>query len=389
MTPRTPPIYGPETWKIIRGETLVHWDRWFLVVLMTDFEDDWDALKASIKERCGSSYGGHDDVERKMGHLIDLHARLERSRIAPEDCLDEGSFDRKILHKARRKLFEQEVYERRAQTEAMGNTPRRSLRDRALRGHWNAFPVSPEPYEVTFSIEIEDRDFNSKSATFGLVKGLDRLLDEEDERCPDTASRLACYRGFLTAIMQAGDHLDDSFGAVGDLFQKRLPAYIGLPWRETGLTPDVYYRDFLEFAVWDNYALTDRRLGPFFRSVKTECLELVEDILIEQERELRAFSLDFPSLEFYAEEALDLLAELYVAKRRCERFVTAAANMGSEKWERITRMAESALKQGRKDLALAVFAAADQPGFHRDYLRQQCLKLTGQLPPERTLHLAP
>lgn len=386
MAPRTPPIYGPEAWKTIHGESFVHWDRWFLVVLMCDFEGDWDALKAAIKDRCARSYGGHDDVERKMSHLIELRAGLVRLKIAPEDCLDEESLDRKVLYKARHKLLQQEAYERRAQTEAMRNTPRRFLRARALRGHWAMFPVSPEPYEATFASEIEDRDFYPKNSTFGLIKHLKRLLDQEDGRCPDAASRLACYRGFLTAVMQAMDHLDDSLGAVGDLFQERLPTYIGLPWKETDIAPDVYYRDFLEFAVWDNYALTDRRLGPFFRSIQKECFGLVEDILIEQERELRAFSGDFPSLKFYAEEALDLLAELYVAKRRYERFVAAAAKMGSEKWERITTMAECALKHGRKDLALAVFAAADQPGFHRDYLRRQCMKLTGQPPPERALH---
>ena len=124
-------------------------------------------------------------------------------------------------------------------------------------------------------------------------------------------------------------------------------------------------------------------------SVTKDRFGLAEEILIAQERELRALSQDFPSLVFYAEEALDLLAELYVAKRRYERFVAAAAQIGSGNWQRITTMVEAALKQDRKDLALAVFAAADQPGFHRDYLRQQCMKLTGQPPSERALHLAP
>ncbi len=62
MASRTPPIYGPEKWKTTRTETLVHWDRWFLAVLETDFGGDWDALKAAVKERCGRSYGPHDDV---------------------------------------------------------------------------------------------------------------------------------------------------------------------------------------------------------------------------------------------------------------------------------------------------------------------------------------
>ncbi|MQB00253.1 MAG: hypothetical protein GEU78_08170 [Actinobacteria bacterium] len=389
MKSRIPPIYGPEPWKTVGAETFVHWDRWFLAVLETDVGGDWDALKQLIKERCARSYGHHDDVERKMSHLNELRARLERQQLAPEDCLDETSLDRKVLYKARRKLFDQEAYEGRAQTEAMRNTAPRLLRARALRGHWDAFPVSPEPYESVFAGELEERDFYPKGSTFGFVRRLERLLADEDRRCPDAASRLACYRGFLTALMQAMDHLDDSYGAVGDLFQEHLPTYIGLPWEDTGITPEAYYVDFIVFAVWDNYALTDQRLGAFFRSITKERFDLAEEILLTQEKQLRTLSQDFPSLEFYAEEALDLLAELYVAKRRYDRFVPAAARMGSEKWERITTMAELALAEGRRDLALAVFAAADQPGFHRDYLRQQCVKLTGQLPPERAIHSVP
>lgn len=389
MKSRTPPIYGPEKWKTIGAETFVHWDRWFLAVLTTDFGGDWTALKEAVKERCARSYGHHDDVERKMSHLNELRDRLERQELAPEDCLDEESLDRKVLYKARRKLFDQEAYEGRAQTESMRNTPARLLRAQALRGHWDAFPISPEPYEAAFASELEERDFYPKNSTFGLVRGLERLLDEEDGQCPDAASRLACYRGFLTAVLHAMDHLDDCFGVVGDLFRERLTTYICLPWEDTGITPEAYYQDFLEFAVWDSYALTDRRLDRFFRSITKERFALVEGILIAQERELRALSQDFPSLEFFAEEALDLLAELYVTKRRFEHFVAAAARMGSERWERITMMAEAALARGRRDLALAVFAAADQPGFHRDYLRQQCMKLTGQPPPERALHSVP
>ena len=41
-------------------------------------------------------------------------------------------------------------------------------------------------------------------------------------------------------------------------------------------------------------------------------------------------------------------------------------------------LAESALKADRHELALEVFRAADQPGMHRDYLRERCLVLTGE-----------
>lgn len=43
----------------------------------------------------------------------------------------------------------------------------------------------------------------------------------------------------------------------------------------------------------------------------------------------------------------------------------------------IVALAESAAAAGRKELAIEVFRAADQPGMHRDHLRDRCLKLTG------------
>jgi hypothetical protein len=43
----------------------------------------------------------------------------------------------------------------------------------------------------------------------------------------------------------------------------------------------------------------------------------------------------------------------------------------------IVALAESAAAAGRKELAIEVFRAADQPGMHRDHLRGRCLKLTG------------
>ena len=43
----------------------------------------------------------------------------------------------------------------------------------------------------------------------------------------------------------------------------------------------------------------------------------------------------------------------------------------------IEAMAESALRSGRRELAVAVFRAADRPGFHQEHLRQRCRVLTG------------
>ncbi|HZC99824.1 MAG TPA: hypothetical protein VFA46_06415 [Actinomycetes bacterium] len=51
----------------------------------------------------------------------------------------------------------------------------------------------------------------------------------------------------------------------------------------------------------------------------------------------------------------------------------------------IVALAQTALAGGRRDLALEVFAAANRPGLHQDYLAARCLELTGQ-PPRRHLH---
>ena len=46
----------------------------------------------------------------------------------------------------------------------------------------------------------------------------------------------------------------------------------------------------------------------------------------------------------------------------------------------IVALAQAAIKRGRHDIAREVFAAADQPGLQRDYLRQRCIELTGKPP---------
>jgi CTP:molybdopterin cytidylyltransferase MocA len=51
----------------------------------------------------------------------------------------------------------------------------------------------------------------------------------------------------------------------------------------------------------------------------------------------------------------------------------------------ILAMAEAAMNAGKRNLALSVFAAADQPGIQREHLRELCVKLTGEMPASRSL----
>lgn len=56
--------------------------------------------------------------------------------------------------------------------------------------------------------------------------------------------------------------------------------------------------------------------------------------------------------------------------------------MGSREWERITAMGVAAWSAGERELAFGVFAAANQPGEHRDYLVERCRELTRRAPPD-------
>ena len=63
------------------------------------------------------------------------------------------------------------------------------------------------------------------------------------------------------------------------------------------------------------------------------------------------------------------------------RFGPVAERLGSDHWMPIVALAQAAIKRGRQDIAREVFAAADQPGLQRDYLRQRSVELTGASPP--------
>lgn len=69
---------------------------------------------------------------------------------------------------------------------------------------------------------------------------------------------------------------------------------------------------------------------------------------------------------------------MHIAGRRYTCYVDAAGRLGSDHWVPIVALAQSALAAGRRQLAVDVFREADQPGMHREHLRQRCLTLTGE-----------
>jgi hypothetical protein len=194
----------------------------------------------------------------------------------------------------------------------------------------------------------------------------------------DPPSLLAALRASLTAVLEAADRSDDSFGAIGEFFAECLDRYLELPWQQCEIRSSDYYLDFLELATWEDYGYMPEGLGCFFDNVEPEDVEIVEMLLGDIREELIDNDLDYQ-----ADEALTLLGDLHIAKGNVDRFPEIAERMGSRQWTRIVRLAEAAADAGRADLAFEVFTAADEPGRHRDYLRDRCAAMLGRAPGRR------
>lgn len=182
----------------------------------------------------------------------------------------------------------------------------------------------------------------------------------------------ACTPAFHTAGLEFADAADDSYGNVGQARTDAWLTYLAIDWRATAIEPEVYWRDLCELRLWEPYAVDHQHENAWFRSARTADIDLIEAILLDLEEEHRNAVLDHQ-----ADDAVDALADLYLATTARARYVSAARRIGSRSWRPIVAMAESHLKARDSSGALEVFRAADQAGFHRDHLRRRCLAMTG------------
>jgi hypothetical protein len=139
---RPAPVYGPERWRTLRGVVWSYWDLWFAVVAVADHGGDLDELAAALEE--GARSFGSGTVEAKLSHFDDLARRLTEAGIDARALAGDQETDSRVRGKARTKVLRQGLYPRDL-TDAMRCTPRDRLYERAPRGRWHVFPVSPEP----------------------------------------------------------------------------------------------------------------------------------------------------------------------------------------------------------------------------------------------------
>jgi len=380
MSTRRPPVFGPEPWADRTGESWSHWDLWFCLVCITETDGDWDALEEAVIARDRRRSVTSRVWERKRSHLLDLRNRLDAAGLTAADLAADHLDDKPLRAKALRKVLDQALAGRDLTT-VMEDTPRRRLRERAWRGHWPSFPVSPEE-DYTVLAGLVDAERRS----FRLATRLEAIATaEHGKRVGDPASQLALWRAVLTAGVEAFlDGLRDSDGAIGTFLGEAIETYARLPWRDSGIDPAVYWADLCEWCVWEHWGIRHRRDAAPFRGARKGDLHLVEQILLDLEVEHRSHRLDYE-----ADEALQLIAWLAVATRAHDRFVPAAARLRADWWIPVDAMGEAAVKAGRPALAAEVYGTAVAGGgWHVDQLTRLCRQRTGHDPaPPRRLRL--
>ena len=189
------PICGPERWTTKDRMAWSYWDLWFCVAALVDHDGDLDALadhdgdldELTVAIEEGGRLSGGGTAEAKLWHLDDLRRRMAQVGIDAQTLVAGEDTDPKIRAKARAKVLKQGLYPR-DMTESMWHTPRERLYERALRGRWHLFPVSPEPYYRRLSNGLGER-FRSKGQTFKLALRLEAAIERLDRttanRVPD------------------------------------------------------------------------------------------------------------------------------------------------------------------------------------------------------------
>lgn len=199
-----------EEWKNVDGESFSHWDLWFLVLLREQFGGSWEAFGARLEGHAG------EDAEAKRSHLDDLHERIDSIVETPATLLEDESVTKALLLKARRRVLESEP-ERRNYSPAMHHTPRRRYAERARRGYWHRFPVSPAAIEPAFA-RIAQAKGGNLDASFRLRDRLEDTMEEYAKLARTPARNMALLRAMLTVTLETVERADDSCGVLAQLF---------------------------------------------------------------------------------------------------------------------------------------------------------------------------
>lgn len=343
-------VWGSDLWHTMAGVEWSYWDLWFCAVCVADHDGDWDKLDAAIQQTKRTCNEG------LWRHLVDLTGRLDTAGLTAADLLAACPTRRGLLSKGRTKVFKSEP-SRHEWTPPMRDLPSVRLRRRAMCGAWEDFPQSPHPsYEALSARADLGRRPNwdgwaTHEMVYDISVAVQRLVDRVED---DPAGVLAVRRAALTLYFEVAEDFDDSYGAVGDVAGEAVRMYASTDWRSTGIEPEVYWHDLLEWAVHANdYGLLNKIVVDILREAGVERdLDLVERILAGLITEYSA-----GRRTFHAAEAVALRALAVVAANAFDRFAASAA--GRPNWVVLTTMIDTALAHKHVDLAHQLLELAD------------------------------
>jgi hypothetical protein len=375
--PKKPTILGSDhalTMPTGQGTSLdlCYWDLWFAVVAVLMHNNDLDRLAKWIKDEKSMVRYDRNSIERKRSHIRDLkHRLLEASAIPADIVLAAPDLAKTEKQRALKKVMES-IHGEREFSEPMRNTPRKRRFDHALRGYWDRFPISPEPYADKVRAHFRSKTLYSKNASFGISRTLDGYVEKAKKllEAGKAVQAQAILRGWMTVVIELIQKADDSFGTIGMSFDEGFTAYLKIPLEQTGVDDAVFLPDLLDFLIWEDYGLTNKGIEGYFRRLTEGQADLCVDHL---RREITALFDD--DLEYESEEALTFLGQVVAEQERFDEFEDLARQMGSRAWRRIVRLADIAMKRQKKPLALEVFEAAMTKGDHLDFLTKRYEKL--------------
>jgi hypothetical protein len=345
---------------------LSYWDLWFALVADADFEGSWERFVEHL--RVQKTQGGFSRLaERKLSHLRELERRLRQADVAISAIVAQVDQLPVELRRARNQVLTREPRES-EWSDAMRHTPRQRQYAYALRGLWPYFPASPASYAERLASQFTTRRWFSENQSFGLARKLDAFLDDVASVIQQDkyAQAHAMLRAFLTVVIELMEVADDSFGCLGDSFRDGFAKYLAMPRVETGIDATVFFHDLLTLLIWENYGLTYEQTDGYFAGLTPTEGDLCIDYVQQQMQELKDDDLDYQ-----AEEALTLLGQVVAEQNRFDQFETLARHMGTRQWKRIIVLADRAVKQRKRQLAVAVFEAALSPGMHEGFLRKK------------------
>jgi hypothetical protein len=213
--------------------------------------------------------------------------------------------DRKITARARAKSKGSISDGTYARTPPMLDLPRQWLHRRARHGLWSTFAVDPTAFYEKFRPTADRKGGLSENQTSRVVDTLYGRVVRLDRPRGNAAERLALYCGFYTAADELADIADDSYGHLGELRTEMWLVYLDIDWRETGMSPDDYWRDLCGLRMWEDYGMDFDHERAWFRSVQQDEITLIEHILSELAEEAVSYDLDYE-----ADKALAAMAQL-------------------------------------------------------------------------------